>query len=80
MWLPILGVVGSLVGAGYYLGTAIKIFVRSPENEVEEESALLEKGEVSSTGNLAIGLCIAGVLYLGLYPSFLLEWLSSGLF
>lgn len=80
LWLPILGVVGSLVGAGYYLGTAIKIFVRSPENEVEEESALLEKGEVSSTGNLAIGLCIAGVLYLGLYPSFLLEWLSSGLF
>jgi NADH-quinone oxidoreductase subunit N len=75
--LPVFGVVGSLIGAAYYLGTAISLF--GPAAEGLEEEDLLEANEdmVTSTSHAALTFCVLGVLVLGLFPAPFLAWLSG---
>lgn len=72
--LPVVGIVGSLVGAGYYLGTAISLFGKS-----SEEKPAIEPEESTSLSQLALGCCCAGILYFGFFPNDFLHWLNSGL-
>ena len=72
--LPIIGIVGSLLGAAYYLGTAIQVFTTS-----EEELEMSQVGRESSTvAQTALGLCCAGVVVLGFAPNLFLNWFTGG--
>lgn len=73
--LPVLGVAGSLVGAAYYLGTAITLFAKPVGEEPEEADDRSTAG--SSTSQTALVLCTVCVLALGLMPSSVLQWLSQ---
>lgn len=74
-WLPVFGILGSLVGAGYYIGTAARLF--SPSEGEPQESELAENGTVSGPAQVALGICVVGVLYLGIAPGQILTWLTA---
>lgn len=75
-WLPVFGILGSLVGAGYYMGTAARLFAPGADDAAAEEDE--NQGfSISSTSDLALGICVLGVLYMGLAPGQLLNWLST---
>lgn len=77
--LPVFGVVGSLIGAAYYLGTAISLFGPSDEENDEEEvaEAPIAEEPVTSTSQAALAFCCFGVLVLGVLPGPFLAWLGS---
>jgi NADH-quinone oxidoreductase subunit N len=71
--LPVVGIVGSLIGVGYYLGTAVCLFTRpTDESEVAETEQ-----DTPTTSRVALAICVAGVLYLGLMPGSFMAWLAS---
>lgn len=72
--LPIFGVVGSLIGAAYYLGTAVALFARPEEEPTEEDGTNSEA--VTGPSQIALAICCVGVLVLGVVPGPLLEWLG----
>ena len=72
--LPLIGIVGSLLGAGYYIGTAIQLF-SAPEEGSEESQIGQEPSTVALT---ALGLCCAGVVVLGFAPNLFLNWFAGG--
>ncbi|MCA9779305.1 MAG: hypothetical protein KC800_21410, partial [Candidatus Eremiobacteraeota bacterium] len=74
--LPIFGVVGSLIGAAYYLGTAISLFAPSEAQEESTESEETAAEDViTSTSQAALAFCSLGVLVLGMVPAGFLHWL-----
>ena len=73
--LPLIGIVGSLLGAAYYIGTAIQLFT-APEEGSEESQIGQEPSTVSQT---ALGICCAGVVVLGFAPNLFLNWFAGGL-
>jgi NADH-quinone oxidoreductase subunit N len=76
--LPVFGVVGSLIGAAYYLGTAVSLFGPADEesDDVEEDEKEQSKSLMTSTSQVALALCCFGVLLLGLVPEPFLAWLG----
>jgi len=72
-FLPVLAIAGSVIGAGYYLRATVKLFAKLNE---EDEVAMVETE--FSTSHVALGLCVAGVLYLGLLPGEFIARLASG--
>lgn len=80
IFLPAIGIIGSLIGAGYYLTTAALLF-KEPEVDADDGEVVVEAVETEdspvSLCEIALGLCAFGVLALGLFPSSLLEWFGS---
>lgn len=80
--LPGVGIVCSLIGAAYYLGTALTLFDSGSKILTEGTPALevSEKEEEQAyTGtDLALGLCAVGILLLGVAPVPFINWLTQG--
>ena len=64
--LAIIGVLNSLVSIGYYLKVVYVLYMRDP---VEDEGP----PALAPADRLALALCAAGILVLGVFPSFLWE-------
>lgn len=81
-WLPAVGLTASVIGAAYYLGTAISLFDGKAESTVaavSRTSAAEESGlepPISMT-HVALVLCSAGILVLGLVPAPFMAWLTG---
>jgi len=58
------------LAAFYYLRVVVYMYMRDPEAEPAEV-------ERSGVGRLALGLSVAGVLLLGIFPGILLGWLPA---
>ena len=71
--LPVVGITGSLVGAAYYVGTAIAVFTPAVFEAKDEEDD--NTFMISSSSGLALAICVAGVLLLGLMPTAFLNWI-----
>jgi NADH-quinone oxidoreductase subunit N len=74
------GIVASIISVGYYLGTAVSLY--DGRGETAPELAILrtvesEEGQEQplSLTSLALGLCAAGILLLGVMPASYLNWL-----
>ncbi|MGE0490886.1 MAG: NADH-quinone oxidoreductase subunit N [Vulcanimicrobiota bacterium] len=68
--LPAIGLIGSFIGAAYYLGLVLKIF--SSSDEEEQQPPL----EMPSGALLGLALCAFGALALGLAPGPLFGWIG----
>jgi NADH-quinone oxidoreductase subunit N len=79
-WLPAIGILSSVIAAAYYLSTAISLFDGRETSVVEAAMpALQEEPEVepeTSMTSVALVLCAAGILVLGIVPAPFLKWLS----
>jgi len=64
--LALIGVLNSLVSIGYYLKVVYMLYMREP---LEEEAP----PPLASADQLALGLCAAGILALGIFPGSLWE-------
>lgn len=77
--LPAIGIAFSLVGAGYYLSTAVSLFDGRNESAVEAETTPVVEEEgvepPTSMTSLALAICAAGVLMLGIVPAPYMSWL-----
>src|SRR3984957_3728415 len=72
IWLTIIGVVNSGVGAYYYLRIIVVMYMREARKEVPVGSVSLPLG-------LGLATCLAATLYLGLFPGRVLDYaLDSG--
>ncbi|HEU5249039.1 MAG TPA: NADH-quinone oxidoreductase subunit N [Thermoanaerobaculia bacterium] len=60
--LAIIGVINSLVSIGYYLKVVYVLYMREPVGEERPPS-------LSPADRLALGICAAGILALGVFPS-----------
>lgn len=73
----------SVIAAGYYLGTALSLFeqqVPNPLEAVEPPPSPQAETEASTSLNtVALALCTAGTVVLGLFPGAFMAWLNSGL-
>jgi NADH-quinone oxidoreductase subunit N len=73
----------SVLGAAYYLGTAISLFDGREESPVQTVllPATVAPGlePPTSMTSVALVLCCAGVLLLGIVPGPFMAWLSAGL-
>lgn len=67
VWLAVVGVLFSLVSAYYYLRVIVYMYMREPEAAPEKT------GERSPDLSIGIALAAAGVVLLGILPSFVLE-------
>ncbi len=84
--LPGLGIVCSLIGAAYYLGTALTLFDGGSKNSTgsnPSEVALTDSTEkevepVWTGTDLALALCAVGILLLGVFPVPFVNWVSQG--
>ncbi len=72
VWLAIVAVLNSVVSVFYYLHVVVVMYMREPAlpGGVERPGWLL---------GLALGLCVAGVLVLGLVPGPVLSWARQAL-
>jgi NADH-quinone oxidoreductase subunit N len=68
-WLAVVIVLNAALGAFYYLRVIVYMYMRDPE----DEPASLER---SPSGNLALALSVAGVLFLGIFPGAILGLLE----
>ncbi len=82
--IPLLAAIGigfSLVGAAYYLSTAVSLFDGRDESAVEaEELPVVEEPGVeppTSMTSVALAICAAGVLLLGIVPAPFMAWLHG---
>ena len=72
VWLAIVAVLNSVVSAFYYLHVVVVMYMREP--------ALPAKAERPGWAlSLALGVCVVGVLALGLVPGPALEWARQAL-
>jgi NADH-quinone oxidoreductase subunit N len=74
-------IICSVISVGYYLATAVSLFDGQAESAVErvEHGPSGEPGDVEpqpSLTSLALGLCAAGILLLGIVPAPYLAWLT----
>jgi NADH-quinone oxidoreductase subunit N len=80
-WLPAAGIVCSVLGAAYYLSTAISLFDGRAESVVEAAMPTItdETGLESPTSmtSVALVLCAAGILVLGVVPAPFMAWLTG---
>ena len=78
--LPAIGIVCSLIGAAYYLGTAITLFDSKEATEFDGLLATetVEDEPPTSMTSLALAVCAAGILILGVMPGPLMGWLAGG--
>jgi NADH-quinone oxidoreductase subunit N len=67
IWLTIIGVLNSGVGAYYYLRIIVMMYMRESRKEVPVTP-------VPFPLSLAIALCIAATLYLGMFPGSVLQY------
>lgn len=70
VWLTIVGVINSAIGAYYYLRLIVVMYMREPHEDVP----LLP---VSSPLGIAIGLALAATLYLGVLPNRVLGYVQE---
>ena len=66
IWLSLIGVVNSAVGAYYYLRIIVAMYMRRAQKQVPVE-------RVPFAGKMAIVVCLVATLYLGLLPGSVLE-------
>lgn len=67
IWLTIIGVLNSGIGAYYYLRIIVRMYMREPLNEVRVAPVPFSLG-------LALMCCTISTLYLGLFPSRVLQY------
>jgi NADH-quinone oxidoreductase subunit N len=67
IWLTIIGVLNSGVGAYYYLRVIVKMYMNEARRKVPV-------APVTFAPRVAIALCLAATLYLGLFPNMLLRF------
>jgi len=67
IWLTIIGVLNSGVGAYYYLRVVVVMYMRQSRKEVPV-------APVPFAPRLAIALCLAATIYLGIFPSSVLQY------
>jgi NADH-quinone oxidoreductase subunit N len=65
VWLVIVGVLNSVVSAYYYLRVVLQMYAEEPVSE--------ERVPAGPALGLALAIAIAGILFIGILPSFLLE-------
>jgi NADH-quinone oxidoreductase subunit N len=67
IWLTIIGVLNSGVGAYYYLRIIVRMYMRESRKEVPATPVPFALG-------LALAICMAATLYLGLFPNRVLQY------
>jgi len=67
IWLTIIGVINSGVGAYYYLRIIVMMYMREPRKPVPVTPVPL-------AGRLALAVCVIATLYLGLFPGRVLQY------
>jgi NADH-quinone oxidoreductase subunit N len=67
IWLTIIGVINSGVGAYYYLRIIVMMYMREPRKQVPVSP-------VPFAVRLALAVCIIATLYLGIFPSRVLQY------
>ena len=67
IWLTIIGVLNSGVGAYYYLRIIVMMYMRQSRKEVPVTP-------VQFAPRLAIALCLVATIYLGIFPGFVLQY------
>jgi len=67
IWLTIIGVINSGVGAYYYLRIIVMMYMREPRKAVPVTSVPL-------AARLALAVCVIATLYLGLFPGRVLQY------
>jgi NADH-quinone oxidoreductase subunit N len=67
LWLALVGIVNSLVSLGYYLRVVYVLYMRDPADPSEKPPSIMPESR------LALAICAAGVLAVGLFPSRILE-------
>jgi len=70
IWLTIIGVLNSGIGAYYYLRIIVMMYMRESRKEVPVT-------RVPFALSVAIAVCIAATLYLGMFPDWVL-WYTQG--
>ena len=70
IWLTIIGVLNSGVGAYYYLRIIVMMYMR-------EARKLVPVSPVSFAPRLAIAVCLIVTVYLGIFPSSVLEYVQG---
>ena len=73
VWLTIIGVINSAVGAYYYLRVIVAMYMRDPK----EDSAL---APIPISLSAALALSMAATLYLGILPGRVLDYASRSAF
>ncbi len=77
--LPVFGILGSLIGMGYYMGATITLFNLNPDREPAEGNQVLAPVEETHQATaFCLGLCALGILLLGIQPNLLLNWFITG--
>jgi NADH-quinone oxidoreductase subunit N len=67
IWLTIIGVLNSGIGAYYYLRIIVMMYMREPRKEAPVTPVPFALG-------MALAACLAATLYLGLFPSRILQY------
>lgn len=70
VWLTIIGLVNSAIGAYYYLRVIVMMYMREPRGEVPVTPVPLTTG-------LAITACVLATLYLGVFPGRVLDYAAQ---
>ncbi len=65
VWLAILGVLNSVISAYYYLRVVLNMYTQEPASE--------ERFQPSPSLGLALAVAVAGLFFIGVYPSLLLD-------
>jgi NADH-quinone oxidoreductase subunit N len=70
VWLTIIGVITTVISFYYYLYVIVQMYMREPHDEFTDVA-------VPGGVKLALLVCVAGTLYLGVLPTSVVEWTSS---
>ncbi len=70
IWLTIIGVLNSGVGAYYYLRIIVMMYMREARKQVPV-------APVRFAPRLAIALCLIATIYLGIFPGFVLQYAQN---
>ncbi len=65
VWLAILGVLNSVISAYYYLRVVLNMYTQEPASE--------ERFQPSPSLGLALAVAVAGLFFIGVYPSLLMD-------
>jgi NADH-quinone oxidoreductase subunit N len=70
LWLTVIGVVTTVVSFYYYLYIIVQMYMRAPTEDFADL-------RIAGSLKLALFIAAAGVLYLGILPTRILEWSAS---
>ena len=70
IWLSVIGVISTVVSFYYYLYVIVQMYMRDPREDFSDV-------RLAPSYNLALLIAAAGTLYLGVWPSRILEWASQ---